>query len=125
MAWDGIDHARMIIRFASWIGGLAFACAALSFVWVAAPLNYLLSSVGVGLCWFVMLALTWRTRNGVLHFLTLMLFIFGLVTLSEQLRRRGLPPIPVPCMFLSIAVMAAPMILFRRWLLKFARLEAN
>ena len=87
-----------------------------------APYSYLLACVGVAIIWSTMLVLSWRRRSEWLRFGSL---IFGL--LGQQIfwhRLGGGQTFEIlQGGFLIFAIISALLILLRRWLYKFAKLE--
>jgi hypothetical protein len=117
-----VNNARWSLRCAPWAFAVSIVTASGICFWVIAPFRYLLWSVAIGVAWFILTVLYWRTRSGALHFITLLFVIFGHQILRERLLARQLFP-AIQGLFVSIAVYAVLLWLFRRPLARFARLE--
>jgi len=118
------SHPRKMIRIAPWICSVAIGATALTCIWVRAPLNYLLWSVGFGIVWFALLALTWRTRNGAVYMFTLLFVGFSHQILRKRLMYGEFLGV-IQGFLVSIAFLSVMLMLLRRWLYKFARLETD
>ena len=120
-----INHARKTVRVAPWACALATVGAAIVAIWVRAPLNYLVWSAGFGAIWFVLLAVTWRVRHDAVSIFALLFFILGHMVLRKRLRVDDTFFGALQGMLVCFAMVFALVILLRRWLFRFARLEGS
>jgi hypothetical protein len=116
--------ARTVLRLSPWVCGFAAAGAALTFIWVRAPLAYLLWSVAFGVACFVLTAVSWRARHAALYLFLFFFIVFGHKILRDRLMHDQ-DLATFQGMFVTIAVLFALMTLLRRWLHQFARLETS
>ena len=119
-----INHARKMVRIAPWACVLAIALAAIFAIWVRTPLNYLVWSAGFGAIWFVLLSLVWRVRHDAISIFALILFILGHMALQKRLLVDDTFFGALQGVLVSIAMVFALIVLLRRWVFMFARLEA-
>ena len=117
-------HARGVIRFAPWTLGGAVAIGLLTCLFGFAPIAFLLGSVVMGGAGFSTLAVAWRRRSDTLRFFGLFFFLFGQQALWN-FTGHGQHFEIAQGFSVLMAVVSAPMVLLRGWLLRFARLETD
>jgi hypothetical protein len=115
-------HARWLIRGSPWILGGAIVVGLLACFGGVAPAPYLVSCIGIGVVWFVLLALALRGRSDGLRLFSLVVVCGSMQMLWRLLGQGQLLAIAQGCCVI-LGVNAALVLLLRCWLCKFAKCE--
>jgi hypothetical protein len=114
--------ARHTVRDSPWFFSGAVLLGIVTCFYGVAPYSYLLASAGLGIAWFLLAALSWRWRSEFLRMFALLLVIFGQQVLFRQIGK-GHHFEMFQGASIVISVFSALLMLLRRWLYRFSRLD--
>ncbi len=116
-----IHRAKLAIRFSPLFFCGAMAMSLATYYCYPVPFPFLLACIGLGIVLATIIALLWRERSKLLRFVFIFL-IFSQFVLWHYFGDNQDIGVPQGC-FITCTVTFGLMMLLRRWIYKFAKLE--